>query len=315
MPLHAAKNRKLTLKSYVNAITIVLQFTQRPDREGGPQEMSAIARFSQDLARLLPSLGSGDFCPLLVSTIRRLVPVDEVSVIEYESDSMPIIAFADPDPAAQPNLDAFLKGAFLLDPYYVAATKHQKSGFFELLELAPTAFRQSEYFNIYYQHSELRDECGYLVPIKGGGFVNIELGQIGSSEFSQENLQILRDVSPLVEVLCDLHWRKKQRNDKRETRLRGQLESALANFGGSVLTKRECEVINLVLVGHSTKTLAEALDISPETVKLHRKHAYAKLDVKTQSELFYLFIDSLMSIKGYDAGDPLLIYLRKPLKV
>ena len=70
--------------------------------------------------------------------------------------------------------------------------------------------------------------------------------------------------------------------------------------------------MNLILLGHSTKQLAEVLDISPETVKLHRKHAYAKLDISTQSELFYLFIDSLMSVDGYDSGDPLVAYSQAP---
>ena len=70
--------------------------------------------------------------------------------------------------------------------------------------------------------------------------------------------------------------------------------------------------MNLILLGHSTKQLAEVLEISPETVKLHRKHAYAKLDIKTQSELFYLFIDSLMSANGYNSGDPLIPYSKTP---
>ena len=42
------------------------------------------------------------------------------------------------------------------------------------------------------------------------------------------------------------------------------------------------------------------------------KNAYAKLDINMQSELFYLFIDSLMSSEGYSDGDPLQQYLRRP---
>ena len=45
-----------------------------------------------------------------------------------------------------------------------------------------------------------------------------------------------------------------------------------------------------------------------ETVKLHRKHAYSKLEVSSQAELFYLFLDSVMSTSNYDGGDPLLPY-------
>ena len=69
-------------------------------------------------------------------------------------------------------------------------------------------------------------------------------------------------------------------------------------------------MINLVLHGHSTRTLAEKLAISAETVKLHRKHAYAKLEVSSQAELFYLFLDSLASAGNYAGGDTLEEYMR-----
>ncbi len=92
--------------------------------------------------------------------------------------------------------------------------------------------------------------------------------------------------------------------------LRAQLHSALNAFGSSLLTEREAQVIKLVLHGHSTKTLAEKLSISVETVKLHRKHAYAKLEVSSQAELFYLFLDSVMSAGDYAGGDTLVSYMQ-----
>ena len=67
-----------------------------------------------------------------------------------------------------------------------------------------------------------------------------------------------------------------------------------------------------MLHGHSTKSIASRLGISVETVKLHRKHAYAKLEVSSQAELFYLFLDSLMSDPDYRGGDTLVAYLQKP---
>jgi DNA-binding CsgD family transcriptional regulator len=36
--------------------------------------------------------------------------------------------------------------------------------------------------------------------------------------------------------------------------------------------------------------VARKLAISAETVKVHRKHIYAKLGIKSQSELFSLFL-------------------------
>ena len=92
--------------------------------------------------------------------------------------------------------------------------------------------------------------------------------------------------------------------------LRGQLESALAAFGASVLTERECQTVQLVLQGYSTKAISSQLAIAVETAKLHRKNAYAKLAVSTQGELFNLFINALISVDAGHTGDPLLSYPR-----
>ena len=47
------------------------------------------------------------------------------------------------------------------------------------------------------------------------------------------------------------------------------------------------------------------LQIAQETVRLHRKNVYAKLDVASQSELFVLFIDTLAHIAENPDRDPL----------
>jgi DNA-binding CsgD family transcriptional regulator len=90
--------------------------------------------------------------------------------------------------------------------------------------------------------------------------------------------------------------------------LRQRLHVALSAFGASVLTRREREVIELVLLGNSTRLIAEKLQISTETIKLHRKHAYAKLDISSQAELFYLFVDAIACHTGTHEEDPLLSY-------
>ncbi|MNN87274.1 Transcriptional regulatory protein UhpA [compost metagenome] len=65
------------------------------------------------------------------------------------------------------------------------------------------------------------------------------------------------------------------------------------NFGGDRLTEREREIAHLLLRGHSVKSSAKVLEISPETVRMHRKNLYTKLEISSQAELFALFIDWL----------------------
>ena len=49
----------------------------------------------------------------------------------------------------------------------------------------------------------------------------------------------------------------------------------------------------MILRGHSVKSTASQMSISPETVRMHRKNLYLKLEVGSQSELFALFIEWL----------------------
>jgi len=51
------------------------------------------------------------------------------------------------------------------------------------------------------------------------------------------------------------------------------------------LTEREREVLILVAQGHSTRQIAEILNISPNTVDVHRSHLMRKLDLHNVAEI------------------------------
>ena len=100
------------------------------------------------------------------------------------------------------------------------------------------------------------------------------------SEFSQRGLQRSSEI---------------QGNDDQGLRddLKHRVQSAFEHFGSDLLTEREREVAHMVLRGHSVKSTASQMSISPETVRMHRKNLYLKLEVGSQSELFALFIEWL----------------------
>lgn len=51
------------------------------------------------------------------------------------------------------------------------------------------------------------------------------------------------------------------------------------------LTKREGEIVNLLLTGRTYKMIAEELYLSENTIKTHIKNIYSKLNVKNKTEL------------------------------
>jgi len=275
--------------------------------------MQALAHFNEHLAGLIPAVGSPAFPERLVAMLRQMVHCDDATIIVYPGTDLPVIEyFEQPLSGAPSTLDVYVKGAFLLDPFYLAASRDKAFGVFRLRDLAPKDFKSSDYYKNWYLNCGYRDECGYLIRSGADGFINIALGKNRPrSRFSERELQILRDIRPTVDLLCQQHWADAVSRSP-GSNLRGQLHAALNAFGSSLLTEREAQVIKLVLHGHSTKTLAEKLSISMETVKLHRKHAYSKLEVSSQAELFYLFLDSLMSAGNYDGGDTLVAYMQTP---
>ena len=65
----------------------------------------------------------------------------------------------------------------------------------------------------------------------------------------------------------------------------GNIEEALNNYD---LTKREVEVLDLVLKGFTNPQIGKQLYIAENTVKRHLSHIFFKLDVKNRYELLSL---------------------------
>lgn len=59
------------------------------------------------------------------------------------------------------------------------------------------------------------------------------------------------------------------------------------------LSPREFEVIDLILHGHTTDSIAQALHLSRGTIKNYRRRLYAKLDISSERELFLAYIEGL----------------------
>lgn len=273
--------------------------------------MSFLACFSQYSVKLSSYLGTEAFVPEMVAMFKALVDIDNITILAYPSKAIPRVEYNEPPNGLRhSSIDKFLNGTFLLDPYYMAATKALKQGFFALSEIAPEGFQDSEYYQSYYKACGFNDECGYLISVSNdNAFVNISLGRMNKKDtFDAATLTQLTDIWPMIEWLVKQHWNKEMEG-AHTFNLRQRLEVALDCFGKSLLTDRECQIMGMILHGYSNKAISERLNISIETVKLHRKNAYGKLDVNTIGELFNLFLDSVMSIQDDVEGDPLSYYM------
>ncbi len=137
--------------------------------------------------------------------------------------------------------------------------------------------------------------------VPGQGALSLSLGM--QRMFADEECGMLGLLSSWVLALMQQHWQQRSQRllpAAPQEEMATQIRDALSHFGASVLSERELEIARLILRGYSSKAMAERLAISPETIKVHRRHLYAKLDISSQPELFSLFIQSL----GHDPENP-----------
>ena len=64
-----------------------------------------------------------------------------------------------------------------------------------------------------------------------------------------------------------------------------EVKKDTGEIGVEILTNRECEILQLISEGNSTKKIADILFISPKTVESHRANIMDKLDIHNIPEL------------------------------
>nr|WP_143503536.1 helix-turn-helix transcriptional regulator [Pseudomonas sp. ATCC PTA-122608] len=252
------------------------------------------------LGRTVAQIGTGRFWKQLVLLLHQCVPFDNALAIFYPADGPPqALEEYDAQPSSKPaSMLVYLNGLYLLDPFFQACREGYASGVYRLEEVAPDHFRQSEYFLNYFHDNVLEDEVQFILQLPGTGTLSLSLGM--QRLFTGEETGLMTTLAAWVLPLMQQHWQQSTQRVAAPAEMASQIRDALSHFGCGVLSERELEIARLVLRGFSSKAMAERLNISPDTVKVHRRHLYAKLDISSQPELFSLFIQSL----GHDLENP-----------
>jgi len=264
--------------------------------------MSTLA--SKDVGVIITAIGTPEFPARLIAALKAMTAFDHAVMFAFRGDERPIDLYDD-FPASKRRIfvTAYQEGPYLLDPFFLASARHIEPGLYRLRDLAPDRFYQSEYFRSYYVQTGLSEEICYFVPLAGGLMAVISLMRtVQRPAFSAREFRDLSAVGPIVRAAAQRHWMDLHRrhsppgsNDGELSSVQSHIEHAYRTFGRNVLTPREREVVEYVLKGHSSDAIGKILDISPGTVRIHRKNIYSKLAINSQGDLFSLFIHALAS--------------------
>ena len=257
------------------------------------------------IAQVIAAGDTSQFPAILTEALRHVVPFDYAVFFAYRGQERPICPYDTFTPQQRiVFVTDYLEGPYLLDPFYQLYIDRMDPGLYRLREIAPDRFYHSEYFRSYYRRTGLAEEIGFLVSLPHDMMLVISLMRAGTSApFSDRDMNKLRRMEPIVHASAARHWRNLGTLQSSETEaettrppLNLQVASAFENFGEGVLTRREREVVRMVLRGHSSNSIGRHFQITTGTVKIHRKNIYAKLGISSQSELFSHFISYLSGI-------------------
>jgi DNA-binding CsgD family transcriptional regulator len=188
----------------------------------------------------------------------------------------------------------YLDGVYQLDPFYTWFAKHKQTSAMLIRDVAPDRFQLTEYYRRYKKNIELQDEMAIFVDLRDGRYLFFSIGRRGSEpRFRRKELGAINRDLPVIASLCRQHFAESSYENLSGSVDDQRLQFALERFGEDALTPREHEVAVCILKGHSSKSLAREIDISPETVKIHRRNIYRKLGISSQSELFLRFLNTL----------------------
>lgn len=245
----------------------------------------------QGLARVFATLGQDGFWRALVDSLRLLVPLDNALVCLMQPGRVPSLLtdFEFRSAASERELEGladYCAGMYLLDPFYQAVCAGIGDGLHSLESVAPDQFQQSEYYLSYFRSVVGSGELQFLINHQGA-VLGLSLGR--QTPFSHAEFGRLLCVRDWVLAAMRRHLQLCALEVPAAQPAPGDFAAMLERLGAR-LSERESETAQLILQGFSSKAIAQRLGISPETVKVHRRNLYHKLNVAGHAELFALLL-------------------------
>jgi len=250
-----------------------------------------------DTIRLIKAIGCNDFWQILAATFRHYIKVDSYTVFTYQDNYLLRSEFLELSAEEERIVEQYFeKGAYALSPYYELICAG-KTGAYQLKEVAPSGFESSSINHNYFMPSNIIDETSLICLAEEGQIVKLSIARHGNSiSFNDEDIAFLRDNNLLISSLMSKHvsMTPASQEDLSQT-IKMNITERLDGFGQAILTKREREIVKFIIRGHSVKSCAIELNLSPETVSVHRRNIYSKLNISNQGQLISQVLDYVIS--------------------
>ena len=253
---------------------------------------------SNEIATLVEAVGSASFFATLHALLKHVTPFQNFIVIFFEVGRTAEILHANLELGElRRKMTPYLNGLYALDPFFIACSSGDERLFIVMDEVAPEEFVQTEFYRTYYMTVDLSEETRFLIPVGPDRWLHLLVErERPAPRFSAADRAALRAVSQSVRAFARKHYElslTKGGMHPANRALSANLLNVISSICGGVLSRREVEIVESLLQGHSPKSVARRLNISRGTVANHKRHIYEKLGIHSQAQLFNLVLAGL----------------------
>jgi DNA-binding CsgD family transcriptional regulator len=274
-----------------------------------PQDPSIV----KPVADVAAAVGGAGFHAATTLLLCSLADAEVGIVLQYFSDQRPRYLHIHADAALKRGASEsrYINGAYVLDPVYQMFRSGQADGACAMSEYAAEDFYDSEFYAAFFRNTQLIDTIDVFWRVDEGSSVVTTLGrEQGQAKFAPIELERVRQWLPVVFAAARRHFELvgTTSRDKEGHLVDRRVQLTLQQFGTSLLTRREREVLLDMLYGFSARQTALRLDMAEGTARIHRKSIHRKLNTASLGELFSLFIRCMAYADPDNPSDPLLEY-------
>ena len=258
---------------------------------------------AKGLAAVIEAIGSDQLGPALDALLRGKLPFEMSCGYLFQFNQPALLVHNGYNHSVtERTLNAYVRGGYLLDPFYVACVNEHPAGLWRMSELAPDSFFSSGFAIskdihpcVSSDYGTAVEEVGFIMPLRPQVAIVYSLMRNHSSgDFSAAEMGMLATMAPVLASVFGQHCRLRYADYLRDAAAEGVvLEDAFVEILQGQLTETQRYIAKLLLQGHSNASIARQLNISDGTVKVHKHNIYQRLEISTNAELFRLFIDYL----------------------
>lgn len=260
-----------------------------------------------EIEKLIDCVDSDGLPAQLIESLSVLVPFTMTAIFINRGRSRPVCLYDTfPDEKSKSGIRNYVDSTYVLNPAYRTHCRGMKTGIYRMRDLAPDEYYKRDLDRVDGISRSSLEEIGFvtsdwperqeelIVAVSVGKDTTVEIDlfrPLKDCAFDEAVIERLAENLSLISVIVKKYWTLRG-CEMIEHPIDARMDELFDNFGKPELSDREQQVVQHILHGYSSESISNILEISITTVKTHRKRAYAKLNISSQSELLSLFLKS-----------------------